>query len=267
MTSVGRSTGHTNSYDRVADRLRQSIAAGGFGRRGLLPGERDLAQQFGVSRTTLRRALATLVAEGVIAQRQGLGTVVTVPASTEHTAGPPHPAGGLEADTDGPTAAAGLQRPGPVYSDAVDVSVERRAADLSDLQFLALPPGSAAWYGRRWLRGTAGIVGLERTVAPADLLVTSRVVAEPPDADLYAAVQATGVPMVRALSRVHGVMAGPDIALRLGIPPGGLVVATETTVYEPQGRCCLVLRTWCRPDLFDAVYEWHPPDSPVRPAR
>ena len=42
----------------------------------MLPGENALAAEFGVSRPTLRRALAELEQEGVIGRRNGVGTVV-----------------------------------------------------------------------------------------------------------------------------------------------------------------------------------------------
>ena len=41
----------------------------------MLPGENALAAEFGVSRPTLRRALAELEEEGVIGRRNGVGTV------------------------------------------------------------------------------------------------------------------------------------------------------------------------------------------------
>ena len=42
----------------------------------MLPGENALAAEFGVSRPTLRRALAELEKEGVVGRRNGVGTVV-----------------------------------------------------------------------------------------------------------------------------------------------------------------------------------------------
>jgi GntR family transcriptional regulator len=47
----------------------------------MLPSEGALVRMFGVSRITVRAALATLEAEGVIDRRQGIGTFVTVGAS------------------------------------------------------------------------------------------------------------------------------------------------------------------------------------------
>ena len=41
-----------------------------------MPGERELAQMFDVSRATLRRAIAALVEEGALFQKQGAGTFI-----------------------------------------------------------------------------------------------------------------------------------------------------------------------------------------------
>lgn len=54
--------------------LRQRLLDGGFPEGKALPGELRLADEFGVSRVTLRRTLDTLQAEGLIVRRQGIGT-------------------------------------------------------------------------------------------------------------------------------------------------------------------------------------------------
>jgi GntR family transcriptional regulator len=49
-----------------------------------VPPERDLAEMWGVSRMTLRRALDELVAEGLIVRHQGRGTFVARPRMARH---------------------------------------------------------------------------------------------------------------------------------------------------------------------------------------
>jgi GntR family transcriptional regulator len=60
----------------VADVLRHQIHAGGYGDG--LPGEADLAEEFFVSRNTVREALATLKDEGLIDRGPRTGTHVAI---------------------------------------------------------------------------------------------------------------------------------------------------------------------------------------------
>ena len=64
------------AYARTFDLLRNRILGGGFAPGGLLPPERLLCGQFGVSRITVRHALRLLEEGGLIERRQGLGTFV-----------------------------------------------------------------------------------------------------------------------------------------------------------------------------------------------
>jgi DNA-binding FadR family transcriptional regulator len=53
-------------YKQVADQLRQRIAAGSYAAGSTLPSEPELADQFGVSRVTINRAIQMLRAEGLV---------------------------------------------------------------------------------------------------------------------------------------------------------------------------------------------------------
>jgi GntR family transcriptional regulator len=59
----------------VAD-LRAAIRDHAFGVNGQLPSEPDLSRQLGVSRPTIRQAIAVLEQEGYVSRRQGHGTFV-----------------------------------------------------------------------------------------------------------------------------------------------------------------------------------------------
>lgn len=63
-------------YRQIADQLRQAVTRGEFKPGARLPAERELAQQLGVSRPSLREALIALEVEGVIEVRTGSGIYV-----------------------------------------------------------------------------------------------------------------------------------------------------------------------------------------------
>jgi DNA-binding FadR family transcriptional regulator len=59
--------------EEVAEQLKQSILQGYFKAGDRLPAERDLADEFGVSRTAVRQALSSLQNTGFVMTRQGSG--------------------------------------------------------------------------------------------------------------------------------------------------------------------------------------------------
>lgn len=63
-------------YQQTADRVRQLIAKGDYQAGTRLPAERELAQQLGVSRPSLREALIALEIDGTIEIRMGSGIYV-----------------------------------------------------------------------------------------------------------------------------------------------------------------------------------------------
>ena len=75
-------------YQQVADEIRGLIRTGRFPPLSRLPAERDLAQQLGVSRPSLREALIALEIEGSVEIRMGSGVYVCLPAEPEPTAVP-----------------------------------------------------------------------------------------------------------------------------------------------------------------------------------
>lgn len=63
-------------YQQIADQLRRLIDSGEYPPGSYLPPERELAQQFGVSRTSLREALIALEVIGLVRVRVGDGVQV-----------------------------------------------------------------------------------------------------------------------------------------------------------------------------------------------
>lgn len=74
MTNVPTPHPERPRYRLVADELRRRILAGAIPPGQLLPSETALIDEFGVSRGTIREALALLRAEGLVVTEHGRGT-------------------------------------------------------------------------------------------------------------------------------------------------------------------------------------------------
>ncbi|MGE5477180.1 MAG: FadR/GntR family transcriptional regulator [Bacteroidales bacterium] len=76
VTTARRPGDASRVSDRVADRLLARIASGEWAPGQRLPGERQLAEDMGVSRVSVRAALQTLKTQGLVDAVQGGGTRV-----------------------------------------------------------------------------------------------------------------------------------------------------------------------------------------------
>ncbi|TJZ53038.1 GntR family transcriptional regulator [Streptomyces piniterrae] len=70
-------------YRQLAEILRARIRRGDWKPGRAMASETQLVQQYGLARTTVRRAIAVLVEEGPVFTVPQRGTFVTVPTSAE----------------------------------------------------------------------------------------------------------------------------------------------------------------------------------------
>ena len=66
-----------SKYSTIADKLKEEIGLGVYSATGKLPTEYELVSRFNVSRQTIRQAMSSLKAEGIVYQVQGSGTYVS----------------------------------------------------------------------------------------------------------------------------------------------------------------------------------------------
>src|SRR5437016_11346795 len=64
-------------YEQIVQQIEDSILKGTLKTGDQLPAERELAQQFGVSRTAVREAVKALSEKGLVEAYSGRGTFVT----------------------------------------------------------------------------------------------------------------------------------------------------------------------------------------------
>ncbi|GAB2750368.1 FadR/GntR family transcriptional regulator [Salinifilum aidingensis] len=74
MSEAFRPLARTRLYEQVVARLREHVTAAGLRAGDRLPSERELSDRFGVSRASVRQAIAALEVQGVVEVRHGGGT-------------------------------------------------------------------------------------------------------------------------------------------------------------------------------------------------
>jgi GntR family transcriptional repressor for pyruvate dehydrogenase complex len=73
-------------YKQVADQIEQLIADASLRPGDKLPGEREMAERMGVSRTVVREAIRVLGVRGLIQVKTGCGTYVQEPSASDAAA-------------------------------------------------------------------------------------------------------------------------------------------------------------------------------------
>lgn len=213
-------------WARTADKVLQLIAEQGLTAGDRLPSERELCGALDVSRVTLRKALAHLVATGLVTAEHGRGWFI----ADRHTA------------TDWPndlesfstTAYRKQMRPGSKI-----IRQEIRPASLDDAERLAIPAGTQLFHLERirLLNGVA--VAVDRTRMAFDLAPG----AFEPDyrtASLFEELQRCGVVLGRSEATLEARAAGPEVADLLGLEPGAPILFLDQTIYAADRRPALL---------------------------
>lgn len=72
-------------YSQLVSIVKRNITAGTLGAGELLPSEAELCKTFNISRSTVRQAIGSLEAEGLVVRKQGRGTFVAEPKMRRKT--------------------------------------------------------------------------------------------------------------------------------------------------------------------------------------
>ena len=208
-------------YRQLCEAIAERIAEGTWGPGQWLPSERRLCEMFGVSRVTVRRALAALVEEGLLEPDPGRGWVVTAASLDE----PPNVL--LSFTT--MARERGLEPTAIVREHAV------RAATMDEAEALGVAPGAELVHLER-VRLLDGLpVALDRSLVP---LARCPAVAETDfsTASLYKVLREHGglVPTF-AETTVEAVEAGDELARVLDLPRSWPVLVTTQTTFDQHG--------------------------------
>ncbi len=203
-----------------------------------LPSERDLAQQLGISRVTVRKAIAGLVDKGILVQRWGSGTFIAPTPRVEQ------PLSRLSSFTDD------MQARGLTPSARV---LERTSGPPSPAEAMALglSPGDQVSRLRRLRLAGDTPMAIEHAVIPARYLPDPHIV----DQSLYAALNARGHSPRRALQRLHAVLLDEDQASLLDVVAGSPALYIERRSFLEGGEPIEFTASYYRGDAYDFVAE------------
>ncbi|WP_419997823.1 GntR family transcriptional regulator [Streptomyces boninensis] len=224
-------------HQQVAQSLRQQILGHDLSPGTPLPSEAELCAAFGVGRSVVRQAVASLAADGLVIRRQGRPTLVASPAEYRRLV---QRATGLFEQFAG----SGQELRTIVRTLRADTPPPRAQAflhtsDTLRLERLRLADGDPLSYVRTWLPA-ARVPGLR-----AESLT---------DASLHRLLtEEYGLRPVSGRRQVRAVAADDMLAEALGTQPGGPLLLLEGETTDQHGRALEWFSTWHRADrvVFD----------------
>ena len=215
--------------------LRDRIKNGHAESQELLPGEQALAVQHGVSRVTVRRALAELEKEGLITRRRGAGTFAVYSEPKPIVADLSNMLANIVSmgrETAVRLLEFSYRKPPVVIAKELKLSSEQKTQFSVRIRLID---------GKPFAHLTTDVpqsIGV--TYSEADLATRP----------LLALLERSGVEIERATQDITAVLASPEVAAALGVDVGSALVALRRTVYAADGSGVEHLNALYRPDHY-----------------
>jgi GntR family transcriptional regulator len=223
-------------YQQLQRALRQAIDTRVLGPDDALPPERDLADEFKVSRITVRKAIDGLVSEGLLVRRQGSGTFVCARVEKNFSK--------LTSFSEDMRARG--RRPRSVW-------LRKSAGTVTPEEALTLrsSPGTPVYRFHRIRFADDAPMALEYATILASCLPSLDAV----ESSLYAALELAGNRPVRALQRLRAVLFTAEQAELLQAKEKDAGLLVERLGFLKDGRAAEFTQSFYRGDIYDFVAE------------
>ncbi|ABK98817.1 GntR family transcriptional regulator [Pelobacter propionicus] len=230
-------------YHQVESHLKENIGNGTWKAGEAIPPERMLVDQYGVSRITIRQALANLVAAGLLYRKHGKGTFVAGAQDRPITESLANLTGHLEE----------LQLRG-LNPQVRVLALETRTLAAEVAEALERSPAAPGWYLYRLVTVDRQPLMLSTVWLPRDLEIelTEDILKQHGMALL---LTRNGIFPLRGRQRIGASSAGPEEAQLLGIRPGDAVLCVKRVIYGAASRPLVWFRTLYRSDRYEYEVE------------
>jgi GntR family transcriptional regulator len=238
---ISKQTG-TPLHVQLSDFLKLQIQNGSLSPNSQLPSERELCERFGISRITVRAALADLAKAGLTYSVSGKGTFVASPRINEEL----RPLSSFTAD---------MQRRG---QNAVSRILDARIVDSGEEQALRLqiPIGTPLFVilRLRLVQGDATPIALQRTWIPVSIC-PSLLDFDLETRSLYEILRSEfNLRLTKAQTVIAAALATGDEAELLEASPPFAVLISYQTTYSDDGILVEFTKSTFRSDRYTLQY-------------
>jgi GntR family transcriptional regulator len=223
--------------DQVREALLADLSAGRLAPGAKLANETELAERFGVSRSTIREAVGGLMDAGYLARRHGSGTYVTCVPRTRHP---------LETTV---SYTAMIRAAGHRPGDTV-LGQEVRPCRGAEGALLNLAESEAVLEVERVRLADRRPVIYSRDRIPAALLdgLEGRL-----DRSLYTTLASAGHAVTSASAQLLPTLATARLARLLAVRRGAPLLHIDQVDYDQRGRPVMLSDEWHVADAFDVI--------------
>ncbi len=227
---------HAPLYQKLYRALRSAITDKRLVADEALPPERDIAEQFGISRVTVRKAIDALVEEGLVTRRQGAGTFIASRVEKSFSK--------LSSFSEDMISRGRVPHSTWLRRSEGSVTPEESLT-------LGLSPGTLVYRFNRIRFADDSPMALEFSTVPAVYLPSSEAV----ESSLYEALDRHGVRPTRALQRLRAVPISAEHGELLGLHAGAPCLLIERRGFLRDGRPVEFTQSYYRGDAYDLVAE------------
>lgn len=223
-------------YQQLQRALREAIETRLIGPDDALPPERDIAEDFHISRITVRKAIDGLVSEGLLVRRQGAGTFVCARVEKNFSK--------LTSFSEDMQARGRTPR---------SVWVRKAEGSVTPEEALTLrsSPGTPVYRFHRIRYADDAPMCIEYATILASCLPSLDAV----ESSLYEALERSGNRPVRALQRLRAVLFSAEQAKLLQIRERDAGLLVERVGFLKDGRAVEFTQSYFRGDIYDFVAE------------